>query len=100
MQHSELLQQLSAIIDEADAMRSAYYFTPPYNASSRRSYEKRHSHPTIEWTESGHSYTAAYTVSCSCRNVYASGEYTKDGKKTTLLAIRNSYNRMLAACND
>ena len=29
--------------------------------------------------------------------VYASGEYTRDGKRTTLLAIRNSYNRMLVA---
>ena len=70
---------------------------PPYNAGGRRSYEKRHSHPVVSWTESGHSWTASYTVTCSCRNVYASGEYTRDGKRTTLLAIRNSYNRMLVA---
>jgi hypothetical protein len=97
MQQPDTVQQLSAIISEAESMRNAYYFTPPYNASGRRAYEKRHSHPAVSWTESGHSWTASYTVTCSCRNVYASGEYTRDGKKTTLLAIRNSYARMLAA---
>lgn len=33
-------------------------------------------------------------MSCSCRKVYATGYYTKDGKKTTLTAIKNSYKRL------
>lgn len=89
-----MLNEIAAIIEEAENMKSAYFFTPPCNASSRRSYEKRHSNGPISWEEGGHQYTAEYTVTCSCRNVYASGNYTKDGKKTTLTAIRNSYNRM------
>ena len=90
------LAAIAAIIAEADHMRSAYFFQPPNSASSRRAYEKRHTHEEITWTESGHTYTAAYDVSCSCANVYARGTYTRDGKKTTLTAIRNSYKRMSA----
>lgn len=97
MTHEELRNiraLVGAIIDEAEYMKSAYFWTPPGNASGRRSYERKHSHDKVEWSENGHSYTAEYTVSCSCHNVYATGTYTRDGKKTTLTAIRNSYNRM------
>lgn len=87
---------ISAIIAEAETMKNAYFFTPPTSASGRRSYEKYHSHELVEWEEGGHSYSAQYTVDCSCKNVYASGSYTKDGKKTTLTAIRNSLKRLEA----
>lgn len=90
-----MINQITAIIAEAEAMKNAYFFTPPTSAGSRRSYEKRHSHPMIEWTEGGHTYTAQFTVSCSCKNIYTHSEYTKDGKKTTLTAIRNSLKRLM-----
>ena len=89
-----MINQIEAIVNEADAMRNAYFFSPPGAAGARRAYEKKHSHPRIEWSEGGHTYTAEYTVSCSCRNVYTYSEYTRDGKKTTLTAIRNSLSRM------
>ena len=90
------LSAIAAIITEADRMRGAYFFQPPQTAGGRRSYERYHSHDTVTWTENGHTYTAAYTVSCTCSNVYASGNYTRDGKKATLTTIRNSYRRMTA----
>ena len=90
----KLFQTISEIIEEAERMKGAYFFTPPCNASGRRSYEKHHSHGPVEWDEGGHHYTAEYSVNCSCRNVYASGNYTKDGNKTTLTAIRNSFKRL------
>ena len=89
-----MIEQIEAIIAEAEAMRGAYFFTPPTNAGGRRSYEKRHSHPLTEWEEGGHRYTAEYTVRCTCGNVYASGEYTRDGKRTTLTAVKNSLKRL------
>ena len=97
MKNAEIIASLESIIDAAEYMKNAYFFTPPTNASGRRAYEKRWTRPEIEWTEGGHTYTAAYTVSCSCRNVYAVGTYTRDGKKTTLTAIRNSLHRLQAA---
>ena len=93
----EDLRALAAIIDEAENMRAAYFFRPPCNAAGRRSYERRHSHAAIAWQEGGHAWTAEYGVACSCANVYASGTYTRDGQRTTLTAIRNSYGRMAAA---
>ena len=90
----EIIRKVAEIIEEAEKMRGAYFFSAPGNASGRRSYERYHSHPMVEWAEGGHEYTAEYTVSCSCKNVYASGTYTKDGAKTTLTAIKNSYKRM------
>lgn len=85
---------VAQIIEEAEAHRSAYFFRPPTSAGARRSYEKKHSVPEITWTEGGHTYSASYSVRCTCSNVYASGEYTRDGAKTTLTAIRNSLKRM------
>lgn len=92
----EIISAIGAIISEAERMRNAYFFDSPRTASSRRSYEKQHSHPKIEWIDGMHVYTAEYVVSCSCKNVYAFGNYTRDGKKTTLTAIRNSYKRLIA----
>lgn len=97
MKNETIIRNLTAIVEEANYMKSAYFFRPPTSASSRRYYEKCHSHDEISWAEGGHEYTAAYNVRCSCRNVYARGEYTKDGKKTTLTAIKNSLNRMMNA---
>lgn len=96
-----LVLALSRLINSADKHRNAYFFRPIQGAGSRRSYERYHTHGPITWTESGHTFTAAYTVTCTCSAIYARGEYTRDGKRTTLTAIRNSYNRMKEAyCND
>ena len=89
-----LISEIEKIIYEAEKMRGAYFYTPPGNASSRRSYERYHSHGPIEWEEGGHTYSAEYTVKCSCRNVYAKECYYKDNKKTTLTAIKNSLKRL------
>ena len=91
------IQQIEGIIDTAEKFRNAYFWSAPQTAGMRRSYEQYHSVPEIEWEEGGHTYTAAYEVQCSCRNVYAAGRYTRDGKKTTLTAIRNSLARLKAA---
>lgn len=91
-----MLHDIEAIIREAESMKGAYYFRPPQSAGARRSYEKYHSHDEVAWSEGGHDYTARFDVTCSCRNVYAKGTYTKDGKPTNLTAIKNSYKRMIA----
>lgn len=88
-------EKIAAIIEESNAMKKAYFWNPPANAAGRRYYEKKHSHKKIEWEEGGHHYTAEFSVSCSCRNIYAKGFYFRDGKRTTITAIRNSYNRLM-----
>lgn len=86
--------KIGMMLATADRMRNAYFWMPPSNAGSRRSYERQNSVNTITWKESGHVYTAEFRTICSCAHIYTKGIYTKDGKKTTLLAIRNSYKRL------
>ena len=94
----EKLNAIKRIIDEADNMRKTFFTTPPFFASERRIYEKKHSHGLITWAENGHNYSAELCVTCSGRNIYAKGNYTKDGEKTNLTTIKNSYGRMLKEC--
>lgn len=91
---NEIIESIRKIIDTAEKFRSAYFWSSPSCAASRRWMEKQNSVSEITWDEGGHTYTASYSVTCSCKNVYASGYYTKDGKKTTLTAIKNSYKRL------
>ena len=91
--------EIGNIINEAEYMKKSYFWSPPERASARRSYERTHSHNRVEWEEGGHKYSAMYVVDCSCKNVYAKGYYTKDGNKTTLTAIKNSYKRLLDKVN-
>ena len=94
------IDQIRDLIDTAEHYRSCYFWRSPSSASSRRYEERRGSRDLIEWQEGGHTYTAEFTVRCSCRNVYASGSYTRDGQKTTLTAIKNSYNRLASQASN
>lgn len=89
-----LLAQLETLFEKADKFRGAYFFSPPGSASGRRSYEEYHSIAEFKFEESGNIYTCEFRVDCSCKNVYAKGIYTKNGKKTTLTAIKNAYKRL------
>lgn len=55
--------------------------------------------PEFSWVEAGHTYTAAFSFYQTRNRTIASGSYTKDGKKTTITAIRNSVNRLKEAHN-
>ena len=90
----EIIEGIREIIEEAERMKAAYFFHPDQTAGGRRSYEKRHSHDVITWKDGKDVFTAEFKVSCSCRNVYAYGIYTRNGQKTTLTAIKNSLKRL------
>lgn len=92
-----MINKIRNLVNLAEEFRGAYFFTPPCTAGARRSYEKRHTVPEFSWEEGGNTYTAEFIVDCSCKNVYAHGNYTKNGNKTTLTAIKNSLKRLEAA---
>ena len=96
MTRIETINQIRALVAVADYYRDAIFMTPSSLAAGRRSEEKRGTIPEFSWTEGGHKYTACYKVICSCTHVYASGYYTRDGKKTNLTAIKNSLQRLEA----
>lgn len=90
----QLLRKIERVIEEADQMRNAYFYNPPRHAAGRRDYEKQHSVEEVAWQDGKDEFTAEFNVSCSCRNVYAKGYYSKNGKTTTLKAIKSSYARL------
>ena len=96
----ETVASIKNLIGTVEKFRNSYFWSSKGNAASRRWYEKQNSIPEFSWTESEDSYTAEFTVTCSCRNVYASGYYTKNGEKTTLLAVKNSLKRLEGVKND
>ena len=92
--NKEITAKIEAIINEAENMKNCYFWNSPATASARRSYEEKHTHEEISWTDGKDTYTAEFVVICSCKNIYAQGHYTKNGNKTTLTAIKNSLKRL------
>lgn len=88
---------IETIIETAEKFKNSYFWSPPGNAAARRSYEEFYSCPMVEWNDGSNVFTAEYVVECTCRCVYAKGIYTRNGKKTTLTAIKNSLKRLQAA---
>ena len=90
--------KLEKLFDTAEKYKNSYSWNKDNGNAQQREYkEKQDSIDEFEWIENGDKYTAEYTVQISRYNVYSYGTYTKNGKKTTLTAIKNSYNRLLQA---
>ena len=92
-----LIATLEHLITTAEKFKSAYFWNSPCTAHERRAYEEYYSIPEFEWDENGNHFTAELSISCSCKNVYAKGIYTRNGDKTTLTAIKNSLKRLKAS---
>ena len=88
------VESIRDIISQAEKFRSVYFWRPEGSAGGRRSMERRESRPEIQWQDGKDTYTAAFEVSCTCSHTEARGIYTKNGKKTTLTAVRNSLKRL------
>lgn len=58
---------------------------------------KTFNHPMITWQDGDDTYTAQYFLYVYGAHVICRGYYTKNGKKTTLKAIKSSYRRLTAA---
>ena len=92
--NNEIVAKIEALVKDAETMKNSYFWNSPSTASARRSYEKKLTHEEISWTDGNDTYTAEFVVTCSCKNIYAQGRYTKNGSKTTLTAIKNSLKRL------
>lgn len=92
----ETIVRLEDIIEEAQKLKNAYFFTSPRTSNERRRYEEEHSWDMVSWEENGDEYTAEFKVDCTGSHIYAKGYYTKNGNKTNLTAIKNSLKRLKA----
>lgn len=74
----KLLEKLNDVLCLHDKMKGAYFFTPPRVASMRRRYEENNSLET-EFSYKGDDYLVSQVTNCSCKNVYYSVSYYKNG---------------------
>lgn len=61
--------EFSKIIEMNQKLNKAYFYTPPQNASARRSYEKKYSAEYSE-TINNVKFFAESRTKCSCKNIY------------------------------
>nr|DAT25342.1 MAG TPA: hypothetical protein [Caudoviricetes sp.] len=92
--NNEIVAEIEALVHDAESMKNCYFWNSPSTASARRSYEKKLTHEEISWMDGTDTYTAEFVVTCSCKNIYAQGRYTKNGIRTTLTTIKNSLKRL------
>lgn len=94
MTRAETISQLRTLIRIAEHYRNAIYMTPPVTFTERINAMINGTVPYFEWSENGHKFSACYRVYINQEHVFAKGEYTRDGKKTNLLAVKNSLKRL------
>lgn len=95
----KLIAKIEEVVDMADKMKNAYFWSNDCNKQYRDKYDQNHSVPEVCWEEGGHTYSAEFCTRSSRQNVYAKGHYYKDGTQTNLKAIRNSLARMWDSYN-
>lgn len=95
-----IAEQVEEVINQNERFRSSYFWSPPRNAASRRSYESRESIEEFEFKFDGREYSLEFTVDCSCKNIYVYRKFfwRKSGeefwKKTTITRIKNVLKKM------
>jgi len=88
--HTEKLKTFIAnVVDTAEVCKNTYFWKPGANASSRRRNEQCYSIEPVSFEFAGDTWTLGFEYSESCSNVYASGHYYCNDKKTTLTAVKN-----------
>lgn len=90
----ETLAKIENIINICEKCKNAYFWTPGGNRRSRSYYEDKYTSTPVEWDEGGHHYSAWTDMRLSGRNAYFKSYFSKDGKRTTLTAVRNSAKRI------
>lgn len=97
---TEKMKMVVAAVEQIEKLaykyRNSWFWSENGNSSSRSWKESQDRVDCIDWIEGGHAYSASWHVSISRRNVYVHAIYLRDGKKTTLTAIRNSAARIKA----
>lgn len=92
----EDVKKVKELIEKADYVKHAYFWTGDNGNRSAREYRCRQLSGSAEWEEGGVSYYGSVDVTQSRNNTYVHSYYYKDEKRTNLKAVRYSYNRMKA----
>lgn len=93
----ELLAKIKNIIDIADFCMHAYMWTNQISPESCDANNKAFNHETVAWRDGNDIFEASFVFRQNMRGTYAKGIYFRNGEKTTLTAVKNSYKRLTAS---
>ncbi len=94
----ETLAKIGEIINIADECANAFRWTHNGSAALRERTREKYDRPDgVFWTDGDEKFYAAFHFRQTLTRTYPRGEYYRNGVKTTLLAIRTSYKRLLEA---
>jgi hypothetical protein len=82
------------IIELSVKFKSAYFFSPPPNASSRRKYEKENSiSEKFYFIRKGEKIECeiSFKVRCSCKNIYINRLYKINNELVTLAGLKKLF---------
>ena len=70
-------------LEQHRSFGGSYFWTPPWNASGRRSMERRNRW-AVEFRHEGIRYSYSSAIRCSAKNVYYLGRFEADGERVTV----------------
>ena len=70
-------------LEQHGSFSGSYFWTPPGNASGRRSMERKNNW-SVGFRHEGVRYSYSSAVRCSVKNVYYKGHFTADGNRVTV----------------
>ena len=79
----QTLRKVNDIIEHHEKHKNSYFWTPPQNASSRRSEEQRKS-----FSVQIGKFMFISDVSCSCKNYYYRSEFIEGSEKKNLRCFK------------
>ena len=79
--------KVTRALEQHGDFAGAYFWTPPSNASDRRSMEKKNNW-AVGFKHQGIRYSYSSSVRCSVKNVYYHGCFEVDGERTNVRSFK------------
>lgn len=92
----QILSLICIIIGNHEKFKKACFMKGFDTYKERKAFNEKYTVPYTEFDYNGHRYSVQYDVKAYNTGIYVKGTYTKDGKKTTLTAIKNIYKQLIA----
>lgn len=92
---ADIYDKVEQIIEISDKFQHAIFWRPAPTASQRRANERKYSMDEFSWRENGDVFTASYDYRESCHHVYATSYFYRNGNRTNLTAVKNSFGRLI-----
>lgn len=75
---NETRKNIETYLVYSEKFKNAYFWTPPQNASGRRSLENAYS-LDFSFEYDGKKYRCSFSIDCSCKNIYVRKNIQVDG---------------------